>query len=53
MERVVVDAVARSLVEDTGQAVDDRVDIGADEKPPELVVIRCIGDDGELDLGRD
>src|SRR5207248_5262772 len=41
-EGVALDAVSRLVVEDAGQAVDDRVDVRTDQEAPELVVVRGV-----------
>jgi hypothetical protein len=48
VEGVVANAEARRLIEDTGQPVQDGVDIRADQQTPELVVVSGVGDNREV-----
>src|SRR5216683_4961179 len=53
VERLVLLSVAGSLVEHTREPVDDRVDVRADQQPPELVIVGRVGDHGEIAGGKD
>jgi hypothetical protein len=41
------------VIEDARQPIENRIDVGADEQPPELVVVRRVRDDREVDVRRD
>src|SRR5579864_2221426 len=48
MERVVLQPIARFLVEHAREPVDDRVDVGTHEQTPELIVVGGVRDHREI-----
>src|SRR5205807_1739507 len=52
-ESVLLDPIARLVVEDPREPVDDGVHIGTDEQAPELIVVSGVRDDDELVFWRD
>ena len=48
VKRVVSHAESGHVVEDTGEAVEDRIDVGTDQETPELLVIAGVGHDRKV-----
>ena len=52
-KRVVAHAESGCVVEEPGEPVENRVDVGADQEAPELLVVGGVGHDGQVLRGED
>ncbi len=48
VKRVVAHTESRRVVEDAGEPVEDRIDVGAHQQTPELLVVGGVDDDREV-----